>query len=792
MADEIQENKKPIGDETPVPEPPKASPQRRKRSFKIDKEAVGKYVVDCLERDINEGQDRMKRRLDRYAKLRGYLDQKTWPYPNSANFWLPVMLIYSLKTRGTLENAGKSIRPIMNAKALQRRNVPKQDRIDKLLDYQFFVENDGERKLDAFICNYVDDEAAFGFVHYVRRDEGYRDIRVLPPLDETIDPMAHLATQLPVIFPNMDTKQGTIMLDEKGWKWQIEFLDDSEERRTAVVDFYDRDDGKLEAHVAYKARVFDGPVFEILDFEDIVIPVRTGNLQPPRPENPYGAPYVNRICKVSIDSIARGMEDGTYDLLTEADFDKIKRGKSPLGSGNLEEESKEQKDTLEGSATSFGAHSYDDRQVIEHYGSLDADGDGFEEDVIIWVERKTKTTMKVAFLTEMYPGLPILRPFVSESFIPVPNRVYGMSLGEILESLQDAMKMLLDQNIDWGTITNIPFFFYRAASGMKPEVIRLEPGEGYPLDDPKDVVFPQFAQRGESYTINTMTLLQQFVERLSIISDVQFGRVPTGKASALRTMGTTLSLVAQGDARSEQVLRRLFKGFAGMYNIAHRLNQRYLPEQKEVRAIGVSEQGEDPYTDIKREEIQAPVDFEFRATMLNTNKQILSQAINEAIALTIAPLAIQAGVVSEQEIYKLYRDKYKSVDLDPDKYLVRPPNYGPKILWEEALSAIIAGEPPIGSPLEPVDEHLQKIMLYEKSDMLGLLTAEKIPLYQAWKQKVQGIAMKRQMLMAAAAQMSGAGGMGGGVPTTMDAGAAQENPPVNSGEMIDETIGRVE
>lgn len=793
MADETKEL---ISPDSPPPEQPKKE-RRRKRvliSNDEDRIRIGERVISDLEQDIQSIDERLNLRMERYSKLHGWLPEKSWPYKDCANFWLPVMLIYSLKTKSTLENAVKSMRPVMAAKALKRGDQSKQEKIDHLLDYQVFVENRGEKKIDAYISNFVDDEAVFAFVHWVRKQENYRDIRVLPPLDENFDPLPQLAMALAVVFPTLDTERGTAMKDEDGWEWEVEFFDEENERKRARVEYYERDDGKLEAHIAYEATTYDGPVLEVLDLEDIVFPPRSGSLQPPGPDNPYGAPRVSRICKLSVDAIRRGMENRTYDLLTEEDFERIKTGPSVTNTGKPEEQPKEQKDVMEGRQVAFGSESGDDRQVIENYGRWDLDGDGLEEDVIFWVERNSKALMKAAYLSEMYPGLPIRRPFASESFIPIPNRIYGISLPELLESLQDIMQMLLNQHIDWGTIVNVPWFFYRAGSGMKPEVIRLQPGEGYPLDDPsRDVHFPTFAQRGEAYTINTMTVLQQFAERLAMISDVQFGRVPTGKASALRTVGTTVSLIAQGDARSEQVLRRLFHGLADVYHMIHRLNRRYLPERKEIRIAGIPEQGQDAYTEVGRDDIQASIDFEFKATMLNANKQVLSENLREAIALTISPIAVQAGLVTEQEIYELFRDKYRAVDLDPDKYLVRPPNYGPKLLAEEALSLILDGKPPFGNTLEPPEEHLQKLTNFETTPQVGFLTPETLPLYQTWKANVQGIITRRQMLMQASAMGMGGGGEGpGGVPTTMNGAGATENPPVQNNEFVDETVGRVQ
>jgi hypothetical protein len=165
-------------------------------------------------------------------------------------------------------------------------------------------------------------------------------------------------------------------------------------------------------------------------------------------------------------------------------------------------------------------------------------------------------------------------------------------------------------------------------------------------------------------------------------------------------------------------------------------------------------------------------------------------------AMLISPLALQAGLVTEQEIYDLFRDKAKALDLDPDKYMKRPPDAGPKLLAEEALTQIIAGQTPVGTPLEIPQEHLSKLEAFYNSPSLGLLTPETVEIYRGWVQKVQMQIMRQQMMMQAAGQMGqmpmgmGQGGGGpGGAPTTFNQPGATESPMVEnnehtSGEMI--------
>lgn len=279
-------------------------------------------------------------------------------------------------------------------------------------------------------------------------------------------------------------------------------------------------------------------------------------------------------------------------------------------------------------------------------------------------------------------------------------------------------------------------------------------------------------------------------------SDVSYGRVPTGKASALRTMGTTLSLLSQTDVQSERILRRLFAGLSQAHQLMHRLNRHFLPEHKEIRVFGVAEKGQDAYMETSMEQVDADVDFAFRATLLNANKEAVSAAISEIAGLLISPLAVQMGLLTKEKFYNLMRDKVKSRDLDSDRYVERPPeeSQGPQILAEDALSAVLQGEMPIGRPLEGAMEHLQKIVkLGTEAGQKGLLTEISAPMLNAWIEQVKGLAqaeMQKQQMMQAAQQFQGSAANGGaqpgGVPTTFN--RPIENPPVQPGEAIDESL----
>lgn len=759
-----------------------ASERRRKPSLRLDPAAVVRFVTQRLTRDLADRNEWNIQRIERYAKLRGWLPEKTYPIGAlSSNMWVPIMLIASMRLKASLENAVKSTRPLMNAKATQRRNTTREENISNLIDFQVFEEANGENLFDDFISNLVDDGTAVAFVRWVREDQILRDVKILPglPRDIPADVPPRLLTgqALLVLFDKILEAAPKVDGEYPDYEFDVIYEDHYGQAHHAVVSFYDTDDAKLEAHITQRVTSFDGPSFEVLDLEDVIVPARTGNLQPPTAHNPHGAPYVNRLCKTTLDNIQRLKNDGTYDLLDDAGLARIKMTLTSPNSWWEDEAAKLQKDRREGMETQFAQTDLGIRFIIEHYGRWDVDGDGLEEDVIFWIERDSQVLLRARLLSEIYPGVPVRRPFGVAKLFPIPNRFYAQSMSELLEPLQDAMKFLMDSNFDWGTITNIPFGFYRPASGLKREDMTLTPGTLYPVDRPtEDVHFPTW-NRDMSWVVNTFTMLRQLDERLSMQSDMQFGKVPTGQASALRTLGTTAALLQQGDARSEQILRRLFHGVAEIYGLIHRLNRRYLPKDKQIRVIGMAERGEDPYVDLTPDRIDADVDFSFRATMLNTNKQVVAGALQELSALLISPIALQMGMATPDGIYKLMRDLAKAKDLDPDRYLKRPPEgvfSGPKLSAEEVVSTILDGELPDGQPLEAsAEEHIQKLIAFTQSNQFGLFDQMRVKMLAAWIKKVQQSNMtlqQQQAVQMAAAQMqrSRQGG-GGGVPTTLQA-----------------------
>lgn len=763
----------------------------RKSTLKIDNQEVADRVCDFFESDTSDRSEAVYAQLQRYAKYRMWTEGKDWPWPDASDCALPDLMTHSEKMQDTLHNAVMSSRPAVIAKATNKANKTKETVVNQLLDHQFFVENKGENLVSDYVNNFVNTPVASFFIPWVDEKREGHAIHRIPPIPDGMAPEMHFATYLQGVYKAKFFKR----IDKDGWSWSVS--DDGDE--WFKVEFYTfGDDDQIEMDAARMMEVFNGPCPRVVPFEDLLAPGRAANLQIPSPSNPGGAAHVLMVDYPTIDEIRRLKKSGFYDMLTDEQLERIGKGENDQTTG---QQTKVQLDIMQGTASV--ASQAKTEETVGHrtltrltcFDIFDINGDGVDEDVIFWVIKEEKVLLRVRELTQVYPSEPPRRPFAETSFLPVPGRRLGMSLLEMMEGLHDAIKQFIDQTIDRGTVTNVPFGFYRATGNVRPETIRLSPGDLYPLADPKnDIVFPQMPQDGAAFGFNLVTMLGQMEERLTNIGDLQLGRVPQGKSSALRTVRGMQSVMSQGDARPERILRRFFMGLSEMYGQMHALNQTFLPRGKQYRVSGISKPDEDPFRTVEDpNEIRGRFDFEFTANALNTSKEAIQETLEKLMATYVNPLFMQLGLIQPDNVYQMGRDYAKALGADPDKYLTppSPDSLLPRLFAEEALNLILHGVMPEGVPAEPggAQEHMEKLMAL--GDVPGEFTPAQIQMYVAYqgaiRQRMQQ-EMQRQAMMAAAAQFQG-GQPGTGVPGPEGTAPIDtKQAPVQKNELMDESL----
>jgi hypothetical protein len=780
-------------------------PPQRRRSLLKDPADVLRALVKKYNDDLQERVYWAEKRVQRTAKYRGWREGKSFPWDNASDAHLPIIMTDVQRTEDTLHNAVLSTRPVMNAKAVSRDHEAKEKTVDKLLDHQVFTENQGEIRVGNLISAFVQDGQFVAYIPYIKETQKTtRTYRIdFPPAKVSWD--GWLLQHLQEYYPKATILPGT----RAPWNWIIreEHPLTGEITKKTLDVFQDSDDAQVQLICHADETIFDGPSLIPKELEDIVVPGRSENLQPQCMSNPTGAPHVFMVDYPSKDEILKLVESGFYDEVGDDDLEKIKATKGSSQNNAVDpEEQKVLQDDLTGIATNLIADPEEDPYTrLTYFGRADLDGDGFEEEVVYWLLEKPQVLLRARYLTEVYPTTPMRRPFAMAKYIPVNGQFYAIGLIELMESGYDIIKKTFDQMVDSGDLTNTPWGFYRPMSGIRPEVMRMGPGDLYPTNSPKDDVhYPTLPQGMASFGHNLIAMVSQILDQTTLVGSLQLGGVPQGKSSALRTTSNMQSLLQQGDARPERVLRRFFNGLQEIWQQFHELNQVFLPKEKQFRISTGVTADTNPYVAVpNREAISGRFMFEFGASILNTNRSLATSALQDMLGILINPLLFQVGIMNPQGVYALVSDYIKARGQDPQKY-VTPPSNDPysglaKISVEDALLSIMNGYFPHGGPMEPLPEHMKKLQEFVSDpanlDHFTPQQARLLGQYAAAKTHDMQQMMQQQQMLENAAQMQqsaggGPGAQGGksaaqGTPPNTGVGG---NPKVQGREMLDESL----
>jgi len=735
-------------------------------------------IVDRCLRFFNDDETarhiQKEARLQRYAKYRMVRWGKSFPWDEASDVGMPDMMSQALHTHDILHNAVMSSESPVAAHPLDDKGQDNATNVDKLLTHQLFVDMPGELLIGDLAEAFVDDGVGTVMTPWIREKVNSTRIKTFGPLQKG-SPRGQFKALLTQEFPDFNLQQSS-----DGWDWVA-----TREDETRKISFYTLENDRIEMVVKTPIIAFDGPRPMVYNWENVLHPPRVANLNFPSDSNPRGAPHVILKQFVTINQLAAGIKSGFYDLGGDPEdlFHEARSG--------TDEEIEEQKDQIAGDEDvtyrTTEASSHKTLTLLIVFDGFDINDDGIDEQVVWWVVKEKQLLLKAALLEEMWPFSKPKRPFAECTFIPVEGRRQGISLLEMVEPFHDVKKMLLDQAIDAGTIANSPWFFYRPSGGTRPEVISLGPGDGYPLADPKnDVFFPQIPNSAAINNLNIMRALTNDEEKLTMAGDIQFGMVPPGASSALRTATGIALLQNKGEARPERILRRFFICVTEIYSQMHDLNTVYLTKAKRIMIMRPKSKSDDPYETIGGpEDIAGQFQFTFKANVFNTSKLALQQSLGALAALYIQPVAIQLGLTTPDTIYRLYRDLGKAQGQDPDQYLQEPSRGArkPRKFAEEAISTIMAGQLPDVLPIEGAQEHMNKLIEFANSnELFGQLDDAHAKLFNGYMTRVRDLVVEEQQTLqlveAAARQQPQEQGQPAEAPNLNEPNL-QENQPID-------------
>ena len=149
----------------------------RKRSLSFDNDEIFDRIKTFYDEDLSNRDADRDVRLERYAKFRMWTEQKDWPWPGASNIPMSDMMEKSLRSQDTIHNSVMSARPIINANAMQSDNKDNERKIDDLIDYQVFEENNGEEFIGEAADAFINDGVVTVFIPWVHEKREATDMR---------------------------------------------------------------------------------------------------------------------------------------------------------------------------------------------------------------------------------------------------------------------------------------------------------------------------------------------------------------------------------------------------------------------------------------------------------------------------------------------------------------------------------------------------------------------------------------------------------------------------------------
>lgn len=513
--------------------------------------------------------------------------------------------------------------------------------------------------------------------------------------------------------------------------------------------------------------IFDGPIFERVAEEDIVL---VGG------EDIDDADSVIQQIRMTASDLWSLADQGIFR--EEVVEEIIKGGDNPV-SGKPQNMIKQEQHASAGLANLDVDYDLQRYTILERYAKIDVDGSGINTQVILWVHEETAKILRATYLRRVTKSG--LRPYSKINFHQRNTKKYPVGIPELLYSLTSEMDALENIKMDIGVQTSLPMFFYRPSSSMNEEIISFGPGQGIPIDAPQsDVYFPNLGNR-TFFSGNEQQFLMSQIERIVSLGDLNYGQ--TGSQGASRTATGARTLISEGSANQDVYLRRLNRGLDRDLQYCFHQLQDKLPPGTEFRIFG--DDGKSYFRRIEnKQELCGMYDFELEPNSAASNKQIQIEVANQKLQLTANPLDYQLGVITPMERYEALKSWYVTNGVrDYGKYC-RKPN-GPMRIFTpiEVANRVLNGMDEPWTPEQDMTGFVEWFEFHmQEPELFGSYTEEGAALLMRKYKEAQAMldAIASQQAQAAnMQQIQTNAAMSTGAPQATPQGNTTNNPAAN-------------
>src|SRR5712692_2825622 len=467
----------------------------------------------------------------------GRLPMKDFPWPGAANFHVPLTQMGVETYKPRLVEAVLGNEPAIQVMPIESTDEARRDKVELFLNWQARVEID--------VAPIVTDSAHLflnpgtvvakttWFVE--RRTRSY--VREFPEGTALED----ILTQLFGDKPLEDLEK----TGELTWTATLASSPRTGGPQDIELTLKFLDAGGIQAKVVHD-EVLERHRVELIDPPDFIVPAKGG-------PDVQQVPWCEHRLWLSEEDLRLKARQGRFDEAVVEEL--LTKSTRPAGDRSQRDATayREGKSATEGVEDQGSSNVRQTQwEVLEDYRRWDVNEDGRAEHLIAWYARD---------LPDQLLGWDLVdnvyahgrRPFAVGRFFPVPFRWYGLAFAEVIRGVQDEVNTIHNQRVDYGTIQNLPFFFYRASSTLAPVQMRLKPGDGIPVDNPQqDVMFPKW-QGSTAFGQAEEALLYQVYERQTGLTDLTLGRQPN-RVGATRTAAGTATLLSEAGLRQKTAL----------------------------------------------------------------------------------------------------------------------------------------------------------------------------------------------------------------------------------------------
>lgn len=242
---------------------------------------------------------------------------------------------------------------------------------------------------------------------------------------------------------------------------------------------------------------------------------------------------------------------------------------------------------------------------LEQHRLLDLDGDGYPEPYIVTIHHGARKicrivanfTQDTARFTADGQVAAIRKQdfYVRYVLLPSPDGgFYGLGLGHLLKSTNEAINTTLNEMLDAGHLTNIQGGFVSSALGIREKSFRFKMGEykvintSAPLNQ---AIMPVTFPGPSEVLFKLLGLLIEMGKDLAAIKDVL-----TGEQRPNQTATATLALIEQGLQVFTAIFKRIHRSLKAELKIHGRLNAENLDPGKYSEFFD-TEEPQDPKAD---------------------------------------------------------------------------------------------------------------------------------------------------------------------------------------------------